>query len=250
VNPADDLRLFPDNSFDLVYSNIVLQHMEPRYSESYIGEFIRVLKPGGMTYFQLPAEPDEAGTAECPAVPLSAFAGKLSWVSFPSSLRAGQPSNVRVRVQNTGALAWPGRGKMRVKAGNHWRAADGAVIAWDDGRKDLPGDLPKGAECVVDVRVVPPAAGRLILEMDLVQEHVAWFSSQGCETLRRGFLVKPAAPAAAPRAEFEPTMELYGVPVDRVKHLLDAAGATLLDAQEDGWAGPDWLSYHYVAIKR
>lgn len=56
LNPACDLELFPDNHFDFTYSNIVLQHMEPRYSRKYIQEFIRTLVPGGLIVFQLPGE--------------------------------------------------------------------------------------------------------------------------------------------------------------------------------------------------
>jgi ubiquinone/menaquinone biosynthesis C-methylase UbiE len=56
VNAADDLRRFDDESFDLVYSVIVLQHMPDRGAiESYIAEFCRVLRPGGLAIFQLPS---------------------------------------------------------------------------------------------------------------------------------------------------------------------------------------------------
>lgn len=54
LNTVDNLRLFPDNYFDLIYSNIVLQHIEPSYSKKYIQEFLRVLLPGGILIFQLP----------------------------------------------------------------------------------------------------------------------------------------------------------------------------------------------------
>ncbi|OHB72547.1 MAG: hypothetical protein A2W23_03635 [Planctomycetes bacterium RBG_16_43_13] len=56
LNTANDLRLFPDKRFDLIYSNIVLQHMEPRYSENYIKEFLRILAPHGLIIFQLPGK--------------------------------------------------------------------------------------------------------------------------------------------------------------------------------------------------
>jgi ubiquinone/menaquinone biosynthesis C-methylase UbiE len=56
VNAADDLGRFADQSFDLVYSVIVLQHVPDRGAiESYIGEFCRVLRPGGLAIFQLPS---------------------------------------------------------------------------------------------------------------------------------------------------------------------------------------------------
>ncbi len=55
LNSASDLRAFGDNRFDLVYSNITLQHIHPRYSTVYIREFVRVLRPGGVAVFQLPS---------------------------------------------------------------------------------------------------------------------------------------------------------------------------------------------------
>lgn len=57
LNETNDLKLFPDNNFDFIYSNITLQHMEPRYSQKYIKEFIRVLAPQGLLIFQLPSKP-------------------------------------------------------------------------------------------------------------------------------------------------------------------------------------------------
>lgn len=56
VNDRPDLSLFADGSFDLVYSNITLQHMEPAFSRRYIAEFFRVLRPGGVAVFQVPSK--------------------------------------------------------------------------------------------------------------------------------------------------------------------------------------------------
>ncbi len=53
LNGAPDLRIFPDGSFDFIYTAIVLQHMQPRYQEGYIAEFFRLLKPGGVVEFQV-----------------------------------------------------------------------------------------------------------------------------------------------------------------------------------------------------
>ena len=55
LNERADLSLFPDNGFDFLYSNIVLQHMRPVYSTAYIREFCRVLAPGGVAVFQVPS---------------------------------------------------------------------------------------------------------------------------------------------------------------------------------------------------
>ena len=54
LNLEPDLRLFEDGVFDLIYSNITLQHMPPGLARHYIVEFLRVLRPGGVAVFQLP----------------------------------------------------------------------------------------------------------------------------------------------------------------------------------------------------
>jgi SAM-dependent methyltransferase len=55
LNTADDLRTFESGSFDLVYSRYVLQHLPGRAMvRSYLAEFMRVLRPGGLLVFQLP----------------------------------------------------------------------------------------------------------------------------------------------------------------------------------------------------
>jgi SAM-dependent methyltransferase len=51
-----DLRPFPDASFDLIYSNVTLEHVPEREAiELYIREFVRTLKRGGLLVFQLPS---------------------------------------------------------------------------------------------------------------------------------------------------------------------------------------------------
>jgi SAM-dependent methyltransferase len=48
---GSDLSLYPDAVFDRVYSHIVLFHLDKEDMFSYIAEFERVLKPGGIAYF-------------------------------------------------------------------------------------------------------------------------------------------------------------------------------------------------------
>jgi SAM-dependent methyltransferase len=53
ADPA--LASLPDNSFDLVYSEITLQHIAPAEAERYIGSLVRLVRPGGVISFQVPA---------------------------------------------------------------------------------------------------------------------------------------------------------------------------------------------------
>lgn len=54
---TDNLKFFPNNYFDFIYSSITLQHIEIALIQNYIKEFIRILSPGGLLVFQLPSRP-------------------------------------------------------------------------------------------------------------------------------------------------------------------------------------------------
>ncbi len=57
LNETADLRRFADDSFDLIYSNIVLQHLPNTVMiHQYIAEFMRVIRPTGVVVFQLPCQ--------------------------------------------------------------------------------------------------------------------------------------------------------------------------------------------------
>lgn len=54
LNTQEDLRLFKDNAFDMIYTNLVLQHLPRRSTiRHYISEFVRTLKRNGLLVFQL-----------------------------------------------------------------------------------------------------------------------------------------------------------------------------------------------------
>lgn len=56
LNNKNDLSIFDDNSYDLIYTTDVFQHMSPQYMEGYLMELLRVLSPEGLLIFQLPSE--------------------------------------------------------------------------------------------------------------------------------------------------------------------------------------------------
>lgn len=56
LNGRDDLVVLSDTTFDFIYSNITLQHLEPRYAKAYIREFLRVAARPGLVVFHQPIE--------------------------------------------------------------------------------------------------------------------------------------------------------------------------------------------------
>jgi SAM-dependent methyltransferase len=57
LNDAPHLRQFPDASFELVYSELVLQHLPGSVVDGYLAEFMRVLRPGGLAVLQCLTSP-------------------------------------------------------------------------------------------------------------------------------------------------------------------------------------------------
>jgi len=258
LNASRHLRFFPDDSFDLVYSKIVLQHMELRYSTSYIKEFVRVLRPGGLVAFQIPDHPRDvlpSGQAPCGPMPDGGFRAKFT--DYPASIRAigGSRVSVPVTIQNVGECTWPSRGdrelRFLVHLGNHWLTPKGKTVVWDDRRQPLPYDLPPHAEIQTAISVTAPlSGGKFILELDMVQEAVAWFKHKSSTTARVQAEIEPAPmPAAAVPAGAPPRMEMYGVERDQVISILTSGGASVLDIVPDASAGPEWIGFEYFAQK-
>lgn len=56
LNTSDRLGQFPEHHFDLIYTNIVLQHVPRKVAIlRYVVEFVRILKPKGLLVMQIPS---------------------------------------------------------------------------------------------------------------------------------------------------------------------------------------------------
>jgi SAM-dependent methyltransferase len=268
VNESDDLRLFENDSFDFIYSNIVLQHMRPKYSKKYIQEFLRTLAPGGLLIFQIPSEPVPERNVNCEALPDSAFKMQLAVQSPPTTMEAGAQTTLQIKVINESDVTWPATGtsdgSYRVRLGNHWLDTRGKVLINDDGRADFLADIAPLEEISLPLTVTAPRRpGRYILELDLVQESVTWFKDKGAKPLRIVLHVKRNLSNIAlnlyrrlRRDENEdgehilPRIEMYSVPQETIVALIERNEGEIVDIQEDHWPGPGWISFRYCATKR
>ena len=172
VNESNDLAHFEDNSFDLVYSSLVLQHMKPEYSLKYIQEFLRVLAPGGLVIVQIPSRP--MPERELP------YKAALRVAQTSLTAEAGQRLSLSVCVRNVSDWTWP-----TVRLGNHWLSESGQLGVRDDGRVSLPAAMKPRQETEVTITVTAPKQpGAYQLEFDVVQEAVHWFQTMGSQTVR------------------------------------------------------------------
>lgn len=255
LNEAADLRLFPDAAFDVVYSNIVLQHIEPDFSRRYIDEFFRVLRPGGVAVFQIPAGPvpnvrritrssRRLPPESCRAV-----------IEAPASLRCAPAAVIplQIVVRNAGSGTWPAAsehdGPYSVRLGNHWRRRFWRTLRFDDRRTALPHDVAPGETTTMGLPVqAPDTPGTYGLELDMVQENVRWFAEVGSKPARIRVRVDPALPPGV--VEGLPRfMEMHGIPRPEVAAIVARYGA-LLAVDDDDAPGPSWISYRYVARRR
>lgn len=253
VNDRDDLSVIPSASVDLVYSNIVLQHMPPETAASYIREFYRVARPGGFVVFQIPSHLTEewlpngnVGTR----LPHGSQQAEITFVSPPLAMLADETATITARIRNASDQSWTQDLVNQINLGNHWLSEEGDVISHDDARQRLPGRLDPGQVCELELSVHAPACeGKLILELDIVQEGVCWFSDHGSSTARQIVVVNRAgesiptkAPTSAPESEY-PTFLMNGIPHEEVKALIEACGGEVVDVHDHL---TEWVSYQYV----
>ncbi len=265
VNDTSDLRRFADDSFDFVYSLIVLQHMQPDYSKAYINEFLRVLAPGGLIIFQVTSEYQSRRALY--QMPAGGYHAEIALETPLTTTSAGQSYDLTVRVKNRSSAHWravlPPGILYYIRLGNHWLDTSGSMLVQDDGRAMLPHDLAPGAEARIPLTVTaPPLPGDYLLEFDLVQEGITWFSQQGSPTLHvavrnvatlrtraRRLLAAAARWSGALQARPAPTMEVYGLSKQTVIAQVEQHGGRIIGIQQDDWGGEEWQSFTYFVTQ-
>lgn len=242
VNERSDLSLFADGTFSFIFTILVMQHMEARFQENYLREFGRCLAPGGFAFFQVVSERERVGTP----LPEDGFRADVAFELPAEPIEAGGIANVPVTIRNAGAHTWlttAKGGTGNVTVANRWLAEDGTVLVADDARAFLPHDLSAGADASVSLFVHAPAEpGRYRLQIDLVQEAVAWFQDKGSTPAAATVEVVQATHRAddhggAPDAH----MEMHTISLDDCTRALKAGGAKIAEVYpyEDVYGEPD-----------
>jgi hypothetical protein len=120
----------------------------------------------------------------------NAFAAKLTASGVPAQMKPGEAATIFVSVQNLGEDFWPSkagdRSMYHVAAADVWLQPDGETLVNNmDARSSLPRDLWPGEGAEVKLTInAPTKPGEYVLEIDLVQEGVAFFKDKGSQTWR------------------------------------------------------------------
>jgi hypothetical protein len=117
------------------------------------------------------------------------FRAAITGMDLPSVLTSGLNTTVHVKVKNTSDVTWPALGQVggayRVTFGNHWLDRNGNPVSTEESRVELPYDLTPDSEVELALTIrAPRHHGEYLLELDLVQDGVAWFKSKGSAPAR------------------------------------------------------------------
>ena len=116
-----------------------------------------------------------------------AFDAAYTDPDIPDVMAALQDVTVDLTVRNASWREWRSEQTPRpILLSYHWLDARRAPVEYDGLRTPLPRPVPPGESCAVTMRVRAPAkAGSYVLEIDLVEEGVSWFTRAGTRPLRR-----------------------------------------------------------------
>jgi hypothetical protein len=127
-------------------------------------------------------------------LPENGFLAQVVLPDPPPKLRAGQKEPITVKVKNNSPVIWWARGgevndrndnKFYIAIGDRWLDKDGKLLTEMDGRIGISKDLKPGEELEIPLLITAPKEpGDYILEVDMVQEQVAWFNEKGSPTFR------------------------------------------------------------------
>ncbi len=116
-----------------------------------------------------------------------AFKARLSVANPPGLMRAGQKYALRVTLKNESSVVWPGQQpswQYQLTIGNRWLTEQHAKVTDVDGRVALFQDLGPSETVELLLSVTAPSeAGTYVLQLDAIQEGVAWFGDRGSEVL-------------------------------------------------------------------
>ncbi len=100
----------------------------------------------------------------------------------------GEARSVRITLSNDGTMRWEADAGYALSY--HWRTPFDALVQRDGTRTPLPAGVSPGGTITLTAELgPPPRAGVYVLEWDMVQEGVTWFSDRDGAPLTRTLVV-------------------------------------------------------------
>jgi len=110
----------------------------------------------------------------------------------PDAMASNVGHVFKIKIKNTGAITWERDNENPVFLGYHWIDFESKeMVVFEGKRSFLPQkEVKPGEEAVFNINVKAPSApGQYVLQIDLVQEGVTWFSTKGVLPLEKYIVV-------------------------------------------------------------
>jgi len=141
-----------------------------------------------------PGQPAAVGSKTPGPLPDKGYKAQITMPDASLKLRAGQKETITVKVKNASDVIWWQRGgetndradnKFYIALGNRWLDKNGKRTTDTEGHNGIPKDMKPGDEVEVPLLITAPKEpGEYTIELDMVQEAVAWFSDKGSPTTK------------------------------------------------------------------
>jgi hypothetical protein len=168
---------------------------------------------------------------------------------MPPSLMTREMFEMRLRIRNTGTVAWKSNADQPTRLAYHWQPVRGKA-SYDDYeglRTDLPVDVEPGTTFEMWGRAeAPNKVGSYVLRWDLVREGVSWFSECGNATADVAVDVRQGVRTAAAASPSQPLQIASPLPPPRPA--LWRAARVLWRERPLLGVGPDNFRRRYQAI--
>jgi hypothetical protein len=127
-------------------------------------------------------------------LPDKGYRAQITLTETALKLRAGQKETIMVKVKNASDIIWFAVGgekndrpdnKFYIALGNRWLDKTGKRTSDTEGHNGIPRDLKPGDEVEIPLLITAPKEpGEYTIELDMVQEGVAWFADKGSPTTK------------------------------------------------------------------
>lgn len=129
-------------------------------------------------------------------LPESGFKAKITFEDAPLKAGANETAYINIRVKNEGTSIWraSGYGANTISLSHGWVSAKDTPVRLNS-RFRFPHDVNPGESANLSISVkTPSTSGNHTLEVDIVQENVAWFSEKGNSRGRWNLVVTDGSP--------------------------------------------------------
>jgi hypothetical protein len=169
-------------------------------------------------------------------------------VTAPESIqtRPRERVQVAVHVENSSVRTWEASGTRPFRLGYHLLSDTGHTVSYDGERTSLPHDLAPGESIDIDAWVAAPdEPGTYIVEWDMMQETVAWFSWKGALTSETHLNVEGETVAGTAIEHTPPPTDIHIVQPAPVRFDLWRAALQMAADNPLLGVGPDNFRWQY-----